>query len=79
MLRVIQSGLRSRASGNASTISMVHRAFSDSHDDFKPKKKVSVPENIEEVVQLIDSQVKNNAVMLYMKGTPSRPQVGIQD
>jgi monothiol glutaredoxin len=52
------------------------RCFSsDSHDDFKPKKK-SVPTELSDVVKLIDSQVKENAVMLYMKGTPSQPQCG---
>ncbi len=47
----------------------------DSHDDFKPKKK-NVPTGMEDVLKLIDSQVKDNAVMLYMKGTPSQPQCG---
>ena len=31
---------------------------------------------MEDVLKLIDSQVKDNAVMLYMKGTPSQPQCG---
>ena len=47
----------------------------DSHDDFKPKKK-NVPTGMEDVLKLIDSQVKDNSVMLYMKGTPSQPQCG---
>ena len=51
------------------------RYMSGSHDDFKPKKK-DVPEELSDVVKLIDSQVKENTVMLYMKGTPSRPQCG---
>lgn len=53
------------------------RSFSndDSHDDFKPKKKV-IPSGLEDVIKLIDSQVKENDVMLYMKGTPSSPQCG---
>ena len=53
------------------------RNFSqDSHDDFKPKKKVDVPEGLSEVLKLIDTQVKENPIMLYMKGTPARPQCG---
>ena len=48
---------------------------SDSHDDFKSVKK-SVPTDKSEVLKLIESQVKENDVMLYMKGTPSRPQCG---
>ena len=48
----------------------------DSHDDFKPKKKSVVPEGLDEVMALIDSQVNENQVMLYMKGTPARPQCG---
>jgi monothiol glutaredoxin len=53
------------------------RSFSsdDSHDDFKPKRKV-IPTGLEDVIKLIDSQVKENDVMLYMKGTPSSPQCG---
>lgn len=48
---------------------------SDSHDDFKSVKK-TVPSDKSEVLKLIESQVKENSVMLYMKGTPSRPQCG---
>lgn len=51
------------------------RFFYDSHDDFKPKRK-DVPEELAEVVKLVESQVKENSIMLYMKGTPSRPQCG---
>ena len=52
------------------------RYFSqDSHDDFAAKKK-PVPTDMDEVLKLIESQVKENHVMLYMKGTPSRPQCG---
>ena len=52
-----------------------NRLFSDSHDDFLPKKK-DVPEGLEDVLKLIERQVKENPIMLYMKGTPSRPQCG---
>ena len=52
-----------------------HFLNTDSHDDFKPKKK-AVPEGVEEVMKLIDKQVKENPVMLYMKGTPAKPQCG---
>lgn len=31
---------------------------------------------MDEVLKLIESQVKENPVILYMKGTPSRPQCG---
>ena len=53
------------------------RSFSndDSHDDFKPKMK-TIPTGLEDVLKLIDTQVKENDVMLYMKGTPSQPQCG---
>ena len=47
-----------------------------SHDDFKPKKKLMVPEGLDAALKLIDGQVKSNDVMLYMKGTPSQPQCG---
>lgn len=48
---------------------------SDSHDDFKPKRK-DVGEGMDDVLKLIGEQVKENPVMLYMKGTPSQPQCG---
>ncbi len=51
------------------------RYFSGSHDDFKPQRKV-VAEGLDEVLKLIGNQVKENPVMLYMKGTPSQPQCG---
>ena len=49
---------------------------SDSHDDFKKTIKRVVPTGQNEVHELIASQVKENPVMLYMKGTPSAPQCG---
>lgn len=58
-------------------IIFIRRDFSgDSHDDFKPKKKAVVPDGLEDVTAMIDEQVKTNPVMLYMKGTPARPQCG---
>ncbi len=48
---------------------------SDSHDDFKPQRKV-VGDGLDDVIKLIGNQVKENPVMLYMKGTPSQPQCG---
>lgn len=41
----------------------------DSHDDFKPKRK-EFKDGMDEVVKLVDKQVKEHPVMLYMKGTP---------
>ena len=46
-----------------------------SHSDFGAKKK-SIPDGMDDVMKLINSQVKDNKVMLYMKGTPSQPQCG---
>ena len=51
------------------------RTFSESHDDFLPKKK-DIPEGMSDVLKLIEQQIKDNSIMLYMKGTPSRPQCG---
>jgi monothiol glutaredoxin len=48
---------------------------SGSHSDFEPKRK-AVPNGMEDVLKLIDKQVKENRVMLFMKGTPSKPQCG---
>ena len=52
----------------------VVRKFCESHDDFQPKKK-AVPTGMEDVLKLIDEQVKGNDILLFMKGTPTRPQV----
>lgn len=46
----------------------------ESHDDFKPKSKVGG--GLDDVLKLIDKQVKEHPIMLYMKGTPSQPQCG---
>ena len=54
------------------------RCFSadeDSHNDFKPKRK-NIPTEMADVISLIEKQVQDNDVMLYMKGTPSKPQCG---
>ena len=71
-------GLRTISSRNVMVTAprvMAISPFSESHDDFKPKKKV-IEQGMDEVVKLIDNQVKENAVMLYMKGTPQQPQCG---
>ncbi len=53
------------------------RQFSSSHDDFSPQKKHSLDgdDNESEVLKMIDSHVKTNNIMLYMKGSPSHPMV----
>ena len=52
-----------------------HLFSTESHDDFKPQSK-AVPDSMKEVLNMIDKQVKDNKVMLYMKGTPAAPQCG---
>mmetsp|Transcript_17426 Transcript_17426/g.17515 ORF Transcript_17426/g.17515 Transcript_17426/m.17515 type:complete len:155 (+) Transcript_17426:57-521(+) len=65
-----------KAAVNFSAYNVTNRFFaSDSHDDFKPKVK-KIPEGEEEVMKLIEEQVKGNDVLLYMKGTPEQPQCG---
>lgn len=49
--------------------------FSDSHDDFKPKKK-AVELGDSEIQTLIGEFVEKNKVLLFMKGTPAAPQCG---
>ena len=50
---------------------------SPSHDDFSPRKKVDTSKDSEsEIHELIDSHVKSNRIMLYMKGSPSQPMCG---
>lgn len=54
-----------------------HRSFSSSHDDFSPQKKdTSDGDEGSAILDLIDSHVKSNRVMVYMKGSPSQPQCG---
>ncbi len=62
---------------NGSFINSGRRLMStdDSHDDFKPKKK-NVPTELDEVLKLIADQVKENDIMLYMKGSPNKPSCG---
>jgi monothiol glutaredoxin len=48
--------------------------FSDSHDDFAPKRK-SIDDE-EEALKIIKEQVESNRIMLYMKGTPNMPMCG---
>lgn len=54
-----------------------YRQFSSSHDDFSPQKKHNLDgnDNESEILKMIDSHVKENNIMLYMKGSPSQPMV----
>eukprot|EP00986_Skeletonema_menzelii_P017646 scaffold20909_cov160-Skeletonema_menzelii.AAC.2 len=54
------------------------RQFSSSHDDFSPQKKHNLDgnDNESEILKMIDSHVKENNIMLYMKGSPSQPMCG---
>ncbi|XP_074347717.1 monothiol glutaredoxin-S15, mitochondrial [Apium graveolens] len=46
----------------------------DTHDDFKPKNKL---ENADiSVKDIVEQDVKDNPVMLYMKGDPEIPRCG---
>jgi hypothetical protein len=47
----------------------------DSHDDFKPQK-AAPPADLDGAIKMIAEQVKKHQIMLYMKGTPARPQCG---
>jgi monothiol glutaredoxin len=51
----------------------------DSHDDFKPKKTNSgdvLKQKMEELKKTIDEEVHKEPVVLFMKGTPARPECG---
>lgn len=54
------------------------RALSaSSHGDFSPQKKHDVDgADDDAILGLIDSHVKSNRIMLYMKGNPSQPMCG---
>ena len=75
--------LASRASTSPSlparvrAASRARRAFaSDTHDDFKPKVADASNEDVE---RAIESDVQTNAVLIYMKGSPSAPQCGFSN
>ena len=46
-----------------------------SHGDFAPKKKATV-EGEDAAIDMIKDHVKDNKIMLYMKGSPSMPMCG---
>jgi monothiol glutaredoxin len=46
------------------------------HGDFAPQKKAAAPADAQAALAMIDEHVKNNPVMLYMKGNPSQPMCG---
>lgn len=52
-------------------------ADEETHSDFKPKSKVDITD--ENVMQQIDSWVKENDVLLFMKGVPQMPQCGFSN
>ena len=49
----------------------------DSHSDFMPKSKIVITD--ENVMQIIDEWVKNNDVVLFMKGTREMPRCGFSN
>jgi monothiol glutaredoxin len=48
----------------------------DSHDDFKPKTNASGSEDVQ---KMIEADVESNAVIIFMKGSPSAPQCGFSN
>jgi monothiol glutaredoxin len=49
----------------------------DIHDDFKPKVKQEI--NDQNVVNMIDNWVKENDVLIFMKGTREMPKCGFSN
>jgi Glutaredoxin len=47
----------------------------DSHSDFAPQRKTVVTDEAK-AIELIQQHVKENPVMLYMKGKPAQPMCG---
>ena len=48
----------------------------DSHDDFKAKTNGSGSEDVQ---KMIEADVEANAVIIFMKGSPSAPQCGFSN
>ena len=64
------------SANNTVAIHPQRKCFSTSHDDFAPKKYVLKDDNEDEVKNMIQQQVNDNPVMLYMKGNPKMPMCG---
>ena len=75
LTRRLLKGLRGQPLAVSSRHAQI-RHLSDSHDDFKPKKKTDGPPGMDEAMTMIEKQINEHDVMLYMKGTPSMPQCG---
>ncbi|GMI48402.1 hypothetical protein TrCOL_g8635 [Triparma columacea] len=77
--REYTSSLQPTPLPTTSPSSVLIRTFSSddsgSHSDFAAQKK-SVPSGNQKALELIDSHVKSNPIMLYMKGSPNSPQCG---
>ena len=75
MLRTLTSAVRARVSPHRA---LAVRFASDggSHDDFKPQRKALEADSEEEINAILQQQVDNYKVLLYMKGTPQQPQCG---
>ncbi|GER44654.1 glutaredoxin [Striga asiatica] len=46
----------------------------DTHEDFRPSNKVQ--ESASSLNEIVEKDVKENPVMIYMKGVPEHPQCG---
>lgn len=49
----------------------------DIHSDFKPQTKIEI--NDDNVMQLVDEWIKNNDVVIFMKGTREMPRCGFSN
>ena len=74
--------LRNQTYNTVKTLNKSFKYFSttsneDIHDDFKPKVKQEI--NDQNVMALIDDWVKNNDVVIFMKGTRDMPRCGFSN
>lgn len=71
------SSWRSKYSTNTNSCKCFSTETEDTHSDFKPKVKQEI--NDENVMRVIDEWVKNNDVVLFMKGTREMPRCGFSN
>jgi monothiol glutaredoxin len=71
---VVRSAFTVRTSAASNTVSRSFNSGSSSDKDFEPKRVV--PPTYEEVKQKLTDLIKNNKVVLFMKGSPTSPQCG---
>ena len=68
-----------RTSRASALVSATRRLSDGIHDDFKPKVKRSYANEAGDVHSQIEKDIKENKVVVYMKGVPDQPMCGFSN